>query len=81
MTDREQVEELVKRGTWVWGYCAARLRQSDGTVLDWIEIDPKLNPTQKRVWAFFCKNQRWSSAEFDKMIEQGKIADWRRRAG
>ncbi len=74
MTDREATEKLVERGTWVDGYQASRLTQTDGVIVDFVEIDPRLKPKKKRVWMFFAKNQRWSSREFDEHMAQRYIA-------
>lgn len=79
MTDRQATEKLVERGTWLDGFDAARMRQADGTIVDLVDIDPRLQPKVKRVWLFFAKNQRWSSREFDEYMAQRYIADWRFR--
>ena len=77
---RKEAEKLIERGTWVDGYDTTRIRFADGVVVDSVEIDERLDRKAKRVWMFFCKNQRWSSQEFDKYIEQSRIADWRHRS-
>ncbi len=79
MTEREATEKLVERGSWVNGFNTARLQQADGTIVDFVEIDPRLKPKVKRVWMFFWKNARYTSAEFDEHIKQRYIADWRFR--
>lgn len=79
MSERKTIEKLVESGTWVDGFNVARLRQADGTIVDLVEIDPRLRPKVKRVWLYFGRNQRWSSQEFDEHIKQQHIADWRFR--
>lgn len=80
MSDREDTERLVERGSWCSGFEASRLRQSDGTIVDYVEIDPRLKPTKKRIWMFFFKLEKYeSNMTFLQIIEQRHVADWRFR--
>lgn len=76
---REETEKLVERGSWVNGFEASRLRQADGTIVDYVQIDPRLKPKKKRVWVFFFKMEKRSYDEYTEHIAQTNIADWRFR--
>lgn len=75
MSERASIEKLAERGTWVDDFNETRLRQSDGVIVDYVEIDPRLRPKQKRVWLFFWKNGEHTKQAFDEQCTQ----DWRRR--
>lgn len=74
VTDRQQTEQLVEAGSWVDGFQASRLRQSDGTILDYVKVDPALQPKVKRIWVFFWRNGQYTT---DMYIERC-TANWRR---
>lgn len=75
MGEREQIEKLVERGSWLDGFNATRLRQSDGTTVDYVRIDPRLKPKKTHVWIFFWKPTKLTSDS----VEQSHIANWRFR--
>jgi len=82
MNVRKDAEKLVDLGTWVNGYNTGRITFVDGTVIDLVNIDVDLNPNPKirRVWLFFWRNVRFTSAELSQRAEQNRIAEWRRRS-
>lgn len=75
MSEREQQERLIERGSWVEHFNAYRLHSSDGIIRDNVHVDLRLRESgyTYRVWLYFYSKMH---PKYDEQL----VAEWRRRS-